>query len=280
MACISPITLKRESGLVTVPCGKCYGCLKRKRSDWLLRLEHENKVSSRSLFVTLTYDDQHIPKDSEDNWCFRKEDLQKYFKRLRKHGTFRYYVVSEYGGRYGRPHYHAIFFNFTPPLGKVSALWHYGHVHIGSVTPASINYCAGYVITKKQYRFEKDDPRQPFALMSKNPGIGVNYVKSLKKYHRDGLKPYGVREFGQKVALPRYYSEKIFNKVQRAIISKVYRQECEVKGVDPVLNYEKWKKEHPNLADEYYFSYRTELIEKRSEKLFINLKQNRDVKDF
>lgn len=279
MPCISPITVRQAAGnFVTVPCGKCYGCLKKKRSGWLLRLENEHRISTRSLFVTLTYNDENLPRDSLGNLCFNKEHVQKYIKKLRKYGKLRYYIVSEYGGKFGRPHYHCLFFSITSPIEKVVSLWNHGFVHIGDVTSASINYCAAYVITKEHFKFDLDDVRRPFALMSRNPGIGVNYVERNKKYHRDGLKPYAVRQFGEKVALPRYYSEKIYNRVQRDLLAA--RQRESFIDYDPVLNYKDWKKVNKNGTTSDYFAYRSQLIQHRQEKQFKSLKQNRNVKDF
>lgn len=42
------------------------------------------------------------------------EHLQKFFKRLRKKfgEGIRYFACGEYGSKNGRPHYHALLFNF------------------------------------------------------------------------------------------------------------------------------------------------------------------------
>lgn len=47
---------------VWVACGKCSTCLKRKQGRWTARLENERKSSLFVLFVTLTYDDKHLPR--------------------------------------------------------------------------------------------------------------------------------------------------------------------------------------------------------------------------
>lgn len=279
MSCISPITLQQPTGSVTVPCGRCYGCLKRKRSGWLLRLENEQRVSTRSFFVTLTYNNENLPT-YKNAVCFDKSHLQKYFKRLRKHGKFRYFAVSEYGGKYGRPHYHVLFFSMNVPVKEIIKQWHYGHVHLGDITPASINYCAAYVITKEQQDFDIDDPRRPFSLMSRRPGLGLNYVDRMKKYHQKGKKPYGVRQFGEKVPLPRYYSEKIFSKVERQVIAKTFKTEFETNDIDTVLNKKEWHEKNPGLTSEDYYEYRTQVIASREKKLYKSLKQIRDGKDF
>ncbi len=279
MACISPIRIKNPRGkYVDVPCGKCYGCLKRKRSGWLLRLEHEQRESSGSLFLTLTYAEENLPYYENDR-CFDKSHLQKFWKKLRHYSSFRYYAVSEYGGKFGRPHYHVLLFNYQGSQEAIRKCWTHGYVHIGDVTSASINYCAAYVVTKEQQEFEIGDPRRPFMVCSKNPGIGNSYIDKFRRYHKDGKKPHAVRQFGEKVALPRYYSEKIFSKVERQVMSKLFINSID-EDSDPVLSYKDYKKSNPNGNFRKYQEYRVELIQKREEKLVNSLKQVRDGKNF
>lgn len=65
MDCLSPITIKKAqsqgNGFLTVPCGKCYPCLSRKRSEWSFRLSQELRTAKSAYFVTMTYDDGSIP---------------------------------------------------------------------------------------------------------------------------------------------------------------------------------------------------------------------------
>ena len=55
-------------------------CRIQKRKEWSLRILHEAEEYNDNIFITLTYDDNHIP-DSES---LRKTDLQKFYKRLRR----------------------------------------------------------------------------------------------------------------------------------------------------------------------------------------------------
>lgn len=45
-----------------VPCGKCSACLNAKSVNWVERLNAECSVSKYVVFVTLTYDNHHLPK--------------------------------------------------------------------------------------------------------------------------------------------------------------------------------------------------------------------------
>lgn len=278
--CIAPIRIRdpgNQSRFIDVPCSRCYACLQRKRSEWLLRLEHEHRDSSRSLFITLTYEDSHLPYYNE-NPCFNKKDLQDFFKRLRHKCSFRYYVVSEYGSKTQRPHYHALFFNFEGNIEEISKEWKKGHTHIGSVTSASINYCAAYVITKQQFDYEKDDPRRPFALHSRRPALGAGYIERYGKYHRMGLTNVAIRPFGAgKASLPRYYKERIFSRIDRDILSARAKQHIE-NGPDSVLDYEDYQRINPGSNFHDFSRYRSQLICEANKKVFNKLKQNRNGK--
>lgn len=56
---------------VTVPCGKCHACRNRQAYRWTERLERERELSLCTFFVTLTYDNLHLPLIQEE----RYEDL-------------------------------------------------------------------------------------------------------------------------------------------------------------------------------------------------------------
>lgn len=72
-------------------------------------------------FATLTYNNESLPVinlkigDQEEPLAFAyRKDVQDMFKRIRKDNLFkypfRYFAVSELGSRYGRPHFHILFF--------------------------------------------------------------------------------------------------------------------------------------------------------------------------
>lgn len=99
-----------------VPCGKCEECCKHNRDDWFVRCYYEwmNNRNGCTFFYTLTYNEERIPR-YDGMKCFRKRDIQLFIKLLRKRLAveslkLKYLVTSEYGEKYGRPHYHALFF--------------------------------------------------------------------------------------------------------------------------------------------------------------------------
>lgn len=96
-----------------VPCGKCIGCRLERSRQWAIRCMHEASLYEDNCFITLTYNDDHLPS----NGSLDKTHFQKFLKRLRKSiypQKLRYYHCGEYGDEGGRPHYHAIIFGWSP----------------------------------------------------------------------------------------------------------------------------------------------------------------------
>lgn len=147
-------------------------------------------------FLTLTYDDEHVPKDGS----LVPRDLQLFIKRLRKHiepRKVRYFGVGEYGDTSERPHYHVALFGiqsclrgYTSPrrdgsccevCDSMRKLWQLGNVFLGTLTEQSAHYVAGYV-TKKLTNADDvrlHGRRPEFARMSLRPGIGAGFMDEV-----------------------------------------------------------------------------------------------------
>lgn len=203
--------LPNQSTRILVPCGKCPACLANKANEWAFRLENEFKRSFNAFFVTLTYDDDHLPYDVNGKPCFSKRDVQLFVKRLRKKSEtkLKYYATAEYGERYNRPHYHAIIFNLKTKdtYDTLRSTWQNGNVDIGTCTSASIRYTTKYCLKGSA---TKKGQEEPWRLQSQK--LGDNYIKTHKKWHiADKTRFYSVKQDGVKIALPRYYKDKIYN---------------------------------------------------------------------
>ena len=75
----------------TFGCGQCMPCRINKRRTWAHRIMLEALVSSSASFLTMTYDDEHLP----DGGSLELRDVQLYWKSLRKAGfSFRYLSVG------------------------------------------------------------------------------------------------------------------------------------------------------------------------------------------
>ena len=101
---------------IQVPCGQCLACRLQQTRQWADRCVLEAKKYKDNYFITLTYDDAHLPP----NASLRPKDLQLFMKRLRRHFEgvkIRFLACGEYGTKTMRPHYHVLVFNC--PLNDV-----------------------------------------------------------------------------------------------------------------------------------------------------------------
>lgn len=238
-----------------MPCGQCLSCRLNHGREWALRICHEMLYHKKSCFLTLTYDDQHLPEN--DSLC--KDDIQLFFKRLRKNTGLhlRYFVSGEYGDKFGRPHYHYIIFGLSSDdvvfMNKhyskkakgyqcLMKEWPNGHCFVGEVSPDSAAYVAKYQLKKvkgknaKEY-YESLGIIPEFALMSRNPGIGYDFVVEHQKFLFD---KYGIRFKGKITKLPRYYESKIFDddeKSERMAEKELFRAEQIKQAYDDFLKY-------------------------------------------
>lgn len=200
--------IKLKSG-IEVPCGKCPACLANLRQEWVFRLQQEQKVSEFSIFVTLTYDEDHVPAGM--SVC--KRDVVLFHKRLRKHfpsNDLRYYVISEYGDHTFRPHYHGLYFFKTKyDIDRIYQIffesWQNGFIKFGEVELASIVYCTKYCLKYKDIPLGR---KPNFRLVSKmNGGIGISYLAKMKDYHLETKNFISVYENGKRTRMPRYYKD-------------------------------------------------------------------------
>lgn len=194
--------------IMLIPCGQCIGCRIRQREDWTTRIELEARDYPKEevWFITLTYDDDHVPgmitktgeimRKVQYTWkpgekrpssiqILLYEDIQKFLKRLRKayRGKLRYFVAGEYGEQTARPHYHMVLYGWRPTdlenLYKIhhngyynskwlAELWGMGQIQIAQAVPETYRYVAGYV-TKKMYEIDGKKANQYYELGQTKP---------------------------------------------------------------------------------------------------------------
>lgn len=200
--------LMYRKDVMLIPCGQCIGCRIRQREDWTTRIELEARDYPREevWFITLTYDDEHVPgmientgeimrkvqyvwkpgeKRPESVQTLLYPDIQKFLKRLRKayKGKLRYFVAGEYGEQTARPHYHMILYGWRPTdlehLYKIqhngyftskwlANLWGMGQIQIAQAVPETYRYVAGYV-TKKMYEIDGQKANKYYELGQQKP---------------------------------------------------------------------------------------------------------------
>lgn len=201
---------------------------------------HEAQTSERSIFLTLTYDEENLP----ENRSLDKRHWQLFAKRFRQRvGPFRFLHCGEYGGQTHRPHYHALMFG-RPLLGGgnsldevvrkadpferelrtsplIDEIWGKGFNTIGEVTYASARYVASYTVERKtgdeeERDLERVDPEtgewwkvEPeYATMSRGKpgGLGIEW---FEKYWKDVYPGNKVVIDGRELTPPAFYDKKL-----------------------------------------------------------------------
>ncbi len=249
-----PIVFKPQDGYkdlpVSVSCGRCIGCKLEYSRQWALRALSEKHFHEEEEchFVTLTYDEKHLPK----NLTLVKSHFQNFMKRLRYHypqNQILYMQSGEYGEENQRPHYHAIIYGLEIPdleyykdnyrgdsLYKskiIDKIWSKGSVIVGSVTFDSCAYVARYVTKKitgkKLQKIDKLTGLKPYELIdkstgeiitreheymntSRNPAIAKNYYE---KYQNEIFTTDSIIVNGTVMQPPKYFTTLLENDNQQ-----------------------------------------------------------------
>lgn len=171
-------------------CGICPACVLNARAVWSARIQLEASCHENNSFLTLTFDDGHLP----DPPSLSKVHLQDFFKKFRTYLVryypvevrFRYFACGEYGDKSKRPHYHVIFFGVecnSEIERLVQKAWSVDGVPLGFIKLDAFNanrasYVAKY--TTKKLRGGSPEGLVPeFSLQSRRPGVGMKYVQRI-----------------------------------------------------------------------------------------------------
>lgn len=100
---------------IDVPCGKCAEC-RSKYIESLYQRAYVESLTSYVYFITLTYDNNHIPcitlPSGKKVFYADYSHISSMFDRFRKNFAreYRYLCVNEYGDTNNRPHFHILLF--------------------------------------------------------------------------------------------------------------------------------------------------------------------------
>lgn len=201
MPCFHPLTAFQEPGAekapvffhrpdgargfrlrkIQLPCGRCVGCRLERSRQWALRCVHEAQLHEDNSFITLTYNNDHLPDGGtlikKHFWDFMKRLRRKYAKKISVYYCGEYGEACKqcrlsrircrcqaYSPGIGRPHYHALLFGlrFDDQLfhsksadgsklytsSALSLVWGKGFCTVGAVTFESAAYTARYIVKK------------------------------------------------------------------------------------------------------------------------------------
>ena len=173
MSCISPIEMQVINSFgkrlnIKTDCRHCLNCMiKRTMQIEFLTNKELNTVyrSGRSAsFVTLTYDDNHLPYNDNGFLTLNRDHVRNWFKNIRRQMEyynekvpFKVLYCGEYGdgthssSRSGasthRPHYHVIFLGLGPEKVRkyTRKLWKHGLCDIGPLSAGGVRYLCKYM---------------------------------------------------------------------------------------------------------------------------------------
>lgn len=229
MKCLFPLVDKQ--GLPRFSCGQCIACRINNSNMWAKRMydELQSWGYDNACFVTLTYDDEHLPL----NGSLVRDELSRFFKRLRKDLShydrkIKCFACGEYGDQFSRPHYHAIIFGLSPFLQSdrdfIIRNWglcdpeifrwkHKGDVWlkgnaIDIVNEKTFRYVAKYIQKRLNGKRGEDEYLSkgvipPYSYKSKGLGFNVA-VQDIDFMKKNGFLYFN----GKEVPIPKYYRDK------------------------------------------------------------------------
>lgn len=237
------MTFNKETGELDeyffVPCGKCIGCRLEHSRQWANRcvLESLDYPKDQLWWLTLTYNEDNVPRNEDGAGTLVKPDLQLFIKRLRRHFDYnygvqniRFFACGEYGTKNWRPHFHVCLFGLplldAEIVGKnfrgdkfynsetINKLWTNGYSYIGELNWQTAAYTARYCLKKwnnnTKETYEKLNITPEYTVMSRRPGIAGGYYEKYMPeiYEYDSIilpaqggKPMDIRP-------PKYFDKK------------------------------------------------------------------------
>ena len=225
--CVSPMPHPKILGMI-MPCRKCKSCLKFTRLEWSNRMKMESFNSYRPYFTTWTF----RPEDYTNSEKACKEDIQRFWKRLRKAGhDIRYFTVIERGSQKHRLHGHSIL--WSKSLASMSmrrahkileSVWTHGIVDMQPLRgPAGLNYVTKYLV--KDLSEEKQRNYQ----WSQKPMLGKAGLQQWESviHHYHIQIPYSINNLP-----PNYIDLPILGEISRCYIPKSnYIAFCKALGI-------------------------------------------------
>lgn len=213
---------------VPIGCQKCIECRKQKAREWNVRLHEEIRHSKNGIFVTLTLSNESFTELSigeraegyELDNAIATKAVRRFLERWRKKykKSVKHFLVTELGHQGTENiHLHGLIWTDHNP-DEIKRIWQYGYSWLstdnnGYVNETTINYITKYITKPDQDHKEY----KPIILCSK--GIGNGYLCRTDSknniYQKEKTKEYYKTRQGKKLALPKYYRNKIYTEEQR-----------------------------------------------------------------
>lgn len=297
MNCLNPIkTIRGE-----FRCGKCLACLAYKSEQENIRYSFESK-NNYGYFVTLTYRDTCLPY-----WGVNKDDARLFLKQCKSLASyFKYVLIAEYGGRFSRPHYHALlWFNTPVPFKELENIWKHGNISVSRIDDKQTKYVAKYHTTKilsqdiyrsKFYpnyvRCIEEHPTyvlldnkervninnfnlsyypqsESFILRSRGIGEGLLTTKEFESNINQG---YCINDNGCKTSIPRYLRDKLPSDKRNTLLKKQLERSNNLANnpfIDPLFEFDtnKYEKNIDYKLLKWKERYEKNVIEKKMHRI-------------
>lgn len=241
MQCIRPLkaTLSPDNKIVfdqkqgvpglfpmELPCRKCLPCRLNNGREKAIRAYHETKTSEDSIFLTLTYSDEHLesPRLIYEHAATFMKDLRNHLQYHDPDRKIDRMVTGEYGEKNKRPHWHFIIFNWSPQdkihhrttdLGHkvyksalIDKLWGRNNPllapsEFGEVTLDAASYVARYAAKKLVHGKDQDHDFHPIHKTPSKRAMGRTWIE---KYYKQTFElGYITLPNGEITKIPRYY---------------------------------------------------------------------------
>lgn len=241
------------------PCRRCKLCKIDRQNYWEDRLEYEHIQKVSSAFVTFTYDAYRCPIGKTGNLTLEREEIKQFIDRLqaqtRYHGVpsnlckkdWTYYGVGEYGGKFGRPHYHILFFglDFWDSKKLFESCWQKGIIDSLPILGGGIRYVLKYIDKQlwgdlAQKTYGDNYIQEPYWSASKGIGSGLFY----SQYERIVMTGNYINIAGKERPAPQYYKTLFgYTDVQTRIDEKIRKFKEGHKNGNLEGDYDKWESE-------------------------------------
>lgn len=238
-----------------IPCGQCEKCKLDKSAEWQTRAFCEEKATKEPvIFITLTYNDKHLPKDGK---C-KKEEMQKFIAKFRESERRQGRIIrpmhaGELGPTTNRAHYHAAIFGAkiedleyykTQDNGeilykskRIQKMWGKGFITIGTVNNGAAGYVAKYTAKKR------NNGNGEYLETPRRPGLGRQYYEIFKHMiFKERQLEIRTKKGPKIVAIPTYYKNLYRNNEEER-----YYNYMKIKDYEDI-KHKRWNEEAPIIA--------------------------------
>lgn len=214
-----------------IPCGSCEACHLERSQQTAIRCMHELQYPHNNIgiFLTLTYDDENLPKNGHLDYNHPK-NFVKHLRDLISPHKISTLGCAEYGEKGGRPHYHLLIFGWEPKDKQlkyesqsgskkysvfesktIDRIWKKGLAEFGSIERESANYVARYTLkkckNKNKNKNESEKPKEKTICRSLRPALGKLWYEKYSRSVRsiDASILLDATGAAQQLPVPRYY---------------------------------------------------------------------------